>query len=530
MRRYNYFDDDFEDNIENENSPIGDFESLPFSNKIKQAVSSFDSSKFVSRIKSDAIFKKRMTCIASVVAVVVIFLCFILISFSVISGSNEKNDKFREDAGNVCLNYIKEYGVVRWEALDESKYGENQARLTGLCYARQMDFNGDGSDELMLCYDYNNVYHLEVWGYDGKRFIQLYNQEANSTDNIKDGSWVSFYHDNSKYYICKSEKENPEKVTLYALKGSRFKDISKKVSYDIQADTFKLGDKENKTDFETIKLSVFRKSKGDVIVEQVTRNIDSFGNILSSAIITTKTDAELKAQAYYDVIKKRNEKYGRAEIKTEDDVTFIDGVAVVRLIDFDGDGNDELLVGYRKMKNKRKYDNYSGEYIYYNEPVYSMDVYCWNGSVAKRIFSKDSVSRFQEDPNTFYILLKNGKKTTHICNNVYTYENNYCYTASSKVYKLKNQRFEVVYNSKIVNEYGYKRFYLDNESVYSSRFIQEGYDVPLFMNDEDEIGSNYTAIFLSGEHQTDYQSTINTTVDTIKKLYPEYSSVAENEQ
>lgn len=44
-----------------------------------------------------------------------------------------------------------------------------------------MDFNGNGRDELMICYNSDNVYYLEVWGYHNGDFSQLYKDEANST-------------------------------------------------------------------------------------------------------------------------------------------------------------------------------------------------------------------------------------------------------------------------------------------------------------------------------------------------------------
>ena len=102
------------------------------------------------------------------------------VSFSVSLHTKEKRtEKFKTDAGNVCINYIKDYGSIKWEALDENEYGENKAKLTGLCYVRQMDFNSDGKDELMLCYSSNNVYYLEVWGYKNGDFSRLYKDEAN---------------------------------------------------------------------------------------------------------------------------------------------------------------------------------------------------------------------------------------------------------------------------------------------------------------------------------------------------------------
>ena len=68
---------------------------------------------------------------------IIILIIIIAVSFSVSLGNkNKKAERFDKDAGNVCINYIKKYGAVKWEALDEAKYGENKAKLTGLCYAR----------------------------------------------------------------------------------------------------------------------------------------------------------------------------------------------------------------------------------------------------------------------------------------------------------------------------------------------------------------------------------------------------------
>ncbi len=48
-------------------------------------------------------------------------------------------------------------------------------------------------------------------------------------------------------------------------------------------------------------------------------NIDAFGNISSQAIANTLSEKERKANAYYEVVRKRLEKYGQPSIKTDDD-------------------------------------------------------------------------------------------------------------------------------------------------------------------------------------------------------------------
>ncbi|MGN1421146.1 MAG: hypothetical protein ACI4XC_06505 [Eubacterium sp.] len=526
MKRYNYFDDEPEKTGRKDKKKLFVSKFKNVAEEVKQTADDVFHGEALTELNEMPLLKKRIMKISIAALVLAVLLIFIISVAHSIASHNRANETFREDAGKVCTEYIKEFGSVKWEALDETLYGENKARLTGLCYARRMDFDNDGSDELMLCYNNKNVYYLEVWGYSHKKFIQFYSQEANSTENDTDGVWVGFYHKNNKYYICKSEKNTANSVTLYALHGDRFKAESKKWDYDYENDIYSRNGKINAQDFETIKLSVLRKSKAEIIADTVTANIDDFGNISSKAITNSKSKSQLENDAYFDVVKRRIEKYGAPKIENGDGYSFIDGVAVVRLIDFDGDSNDELMLVYRKYKSESKYDNYSGQYIYYDVPMYGIDVYKFNGTDARRIFSKESVSNClqSENENVFYLMLKNGKKTVNICNNVYTFENSYNYTASSKIYRLKEERFETVYSSKLVNEYGYKQYYVDGDRVYTSEFEENGYKVPMFLNDDDIVSdSDYTVTYLSGREEESYQKTIDDTNDTIKKLNPDYS-------
>lgn len=65
---------------------------------------------------------------------------------------------------------------------------------------------------------------------------------------------------------------------------------------------------------------------------------------------------------------------------------------------------------YRTYKSLSKYDEFSGDYIYYDKPQYSLDIYKWDGSSAKRILNKECVSVYFDDDTVFYLLLKKVKK------------------------------------------------------------------------------------------------------------------------
>lgn len=49
-----------------------------------------------------------------------------------------------------------------------------------------------------------------------------------------------------------------------------------------------------------------------------------------------------------------NRQYGSATYKTEGGIGYVDGLAVVEEIDFDGDGNKELLTVYRRQVKRRR--------------------------------------------------------------------------------------------------------------------------------------------------------------------------------
>lgn len=315
---------------------------------------------------------------------------FIFAFSRTISSQNDKINKFYADAGKVCTDYIKSYGTVKWEPMDEEIYGEGMTRLTGLCYARQMDFDRDGSDELMLCYNNRNVFTLEVWGYKGKDFIKLYGDEANKTADPKDGSRISFFYKNNKYYIYKSEPDSPENIKMYALKGDSFKE-SGECLYDWKNNIYTIDGVINAQDFETINLSVIKSSKAEQIVNIVLDNIDSFHTVSVPAINTQKTDAELKADAYYAVIETRNDKYGEASVENKGGSKYLDGLCYASLIDFDNDENDELVLVYRKMVKESATNAYNGEFIIIENPAYCIEVYGWNGTAAK----KDIQQRFR---------------------------------------------------------------------------------------------------------------------------------------
>lgn len=544
MRRYNYFDDDppekeksefksqFKIDIKSINLKKLDIKKFDAKTDIKKLahivkektdtiVHNEALQKKFSNAKTVSVSSDRKTVLLKLSAFVFFILAiiiFILIFNHSINLQNKKNHQYYADAGKVCTDCIIDHGISKFENLKSDEYGKDMARLTGLCYARQMDFDSDGNDELMLCYSDKNVYTLEIWSYVDKEFTKIYSDEANKTNDVKDGSWIAFYYHNNKYYICKSQPDTPEKVSFLALKGDKFKE-GDSCDYDYKNNIYSIDGEINANDFETIKLSVISASKAERIVDTVLDNISQFNTISVSTLNRQKTEAQLKAAAYSEIIQNRIDRYGEAKVESDGSASYIDGLALVKLIDFNADGNEELLLVYRKMVKQRLENAYNGEYIVTEEPTYCIEVYSWNGSVTKKIFNRTSISNYMLDNDTNYILLKNNEKSVDICSNSYSYTNENNYTAASRIFTYGNDDFECTFSARQENSYGYKSYYLDGEYAYRSSFEDKAYQVPKFLNDSADFDKEkYTFIYFSGKNSSEFQSTVNETNKVITEL------------
>lgn len=479
--------------------------------------------RFWNNLKNKEYFLKSMA-----IFIYVIFILIFVLSFTIkMNNIANENNKFIADAKIVCTKIMSHHGVGKTERID-AQYGENLYRLTGLSFVRQMDFNNDDSPELLVAYDDNGIYYVEVWGYDGKDFINLYSDKANSNDAyISAGSSITLYHHNSKYYIGKLSEDEEGKMDLYSLNGNKFKK-SKSCDYDIVKDIYAVKNKINSTDFETIKLSFISSVRAEKTIDITLSHIDEFGAEKIVKIEDEKTDAQKKAEAYYNIVEKYNNKYGKASYKSSLSQNYVDGLAVVDLIDFNADKNEELLLIYRYNK-KVSSTNKEGDLILIEVPTYYMEVYCWNGTSAKLCYENEGLSGYQENSKNeiFYILQKDGDKT-NICNNSYAYgeKSNRVWQATSRILSMNEENtFESSFTAVASCNYGYMKYKINDERVYRDEFNSKGYVVPYFCNNDNNYDSSkftVTVLQTNSQSPNKIQSVVSNTESTIKKLNPDY--------
>ena len=148
--------------------------------------------------------KKRIRVTIALVAVFLVFFAILVgVTIHSVQSENKRIEKFNNDAGKVCAQYITKYGTCSYENLYPG-YGVTGYKMTGLCFAREIDFNKDNVSELLLCYDDGGVYTTEVWGYNhDKDFVSLYHEDATQTERKRDDAYITLYFRNNRCYIGK---------------------------------------------------------------------------------------------------------------------------------------------------------------------------------------------------------------------------------------------------------------------------------------------------------------------------------------
>lgn len=518
MSRYNYFDDD--DIIEEDgNVSLRDRHGADKIKAIAKAVGKrFDNSakKAANSIKKDIMLarsyasadaqdfeeqeykiyksKKRIVVILSVFLTVLVFAVMIFATVHSINAENKRIKQFNTNAGTVCADYIAKYGNCNYENLFD-RYGVSGYRMNGLCYVREIDFDNDNVSELLICYFDGNQYHTEVYGYNReKKFVPLYKGTAAQGKSEKEDVWITIYTHNSKYYIGEHTGKDRSKVSLFTRRGDEF-EKKQDCTYDAITQEFTVKKKIDVSSFERIKLSVLGEQKANMITEIVSNTVDKFTDKTGKSVVSGEVGGI--NSAYSKVVQSYINKYGMPKYVEKDGISYIDGLAAAELIDFDGDGTNELLLSYRREVMARGEDN-RGNYIATSKYQYYVDIYQYNGSGAKLIFQRDDVSVSLNDTDEKYFVIKalNGKK--YYCSNSFsnTEYGRKIYAASS-IYRLGKDGFTEKFKASYATEYGYTKYYINSERVYSkSEFDSKGYEVALFNGSDDYDSSVFSVTHL----------------------------------
>lgn len=429
------------------------------------------------------------------------------------SGSRESN--FREAAGKVCSDIISEHGTCRIEYTDNEN-DDGSWNLSGLSYIKQMDFNADGKEELLVAYKDESTYIIEVWGFKGKSFTNLYKDKANFIDSYKNlGKWITFYRNGSKCYLGKLKENSTEEMELLTLKGNKFI-VASSCAFNPEEMSYSVNGSRNIVDFETIKLSCLTSARAEYYQNYVNNTIGEFVSEKYVNANVPLTDEQKKAQAFCRIIETQTQKYGTAAVSSTKNSCFADGAAVIRLVDFNGDGEEELFVISR---NQKHFDDTDAS------PRYVMDVFLWDGTTAKKIYESEQMSSYFDNNKSdiFYILQKKDGRI-NICCNTYSYGENpdKTWRAVSTINEMTSLNgFETTFTAILNNKNGYKNYRINGKSVYKREFTEDAYVVPYFCNEENYSSDEFEITLLNTDKNSSnkIESLIAETEKTVKGLY-----------
>ena len=457
--------------------------------------------------------------------IAVLLVCAIVVTpiafYVQLSSETGSENRFDGDAAQVCAKIIGEYGSAKTELADTSG---DIYRMSGLSFAREVDFDDDGNSELLIAYRNGSAYQVEVWGYDSGDFARLYSNSANVAMNHPEvGSWISLYRHSGKFYIGELSAEDGKTMSLLTLHGSKFKSSSE-CEYDPVNDIYAVNGEMNTSDFETVKLSNLSEGKAEYLLDSVSAAIDSFGTTDSGALpVSAKSGEQLMAEAYSEIVQNYALKYGEPEYDSSSRVCYAKGLCVADLIDFNGDGVDELFTIYRFSKKVSATDE-NGEHVLKSEPEYKAEVHMWNGNTAVKAFEIEGISEMQDKDSSdgFYILRKNGSKTD-ICKNTYVYneKTTRVWKGTSRISEMdEDGTFSPVFIAEINSNYGYETYQINGERVYRREFNTDGYVVPYFCNDDEYDTNEYTVVYLQGKSNrgSDIQKRISQTQKNIEDI------------
>ncbi len=455
-------------------------------------------------------------------SVCVVFLLIVCIAFSsAISKDGKKDEYFEKNSAKVCSQYLALYGQCN--VLDASKDTYDLYSMSGICFIRRIDFNNDKSDELLIVYMNSEEYYAEVWGTNKKKeFARLYSGKLNKSKNVEDGRWVTILNNGSKYYIGEHSENNSE-IKFFKLSSGEFKEVDG-AEYDFDKKVYKRHALDITDNLEFIKLTYITKRQAENIYEFCTdrlEEISSLKNENQQEALPEKTELEKRNSAYSEIAENYAARYGKADITKEKNKFFITGLGVVKLLDFDGDNVEELLLVYERDE-KVVVNNY-GDYTTKTERKYYMEVFAWNGNTATRVFQSDALVTPTKNKKQKFVLLEKDDEKTNLCtviNNVdeKKYDSG-TFTARRNVFE--NGKFSTEYDAKIVSNYGYKKYYLNGERIYNkSEFAEKGYEIPYFFDSEKTADDDFETIFVQTDENNynDLNKALSETESTIKKI------------
>ncbi|MCD8117826.1 MAG: hypothetical protein LUE21_12110 [Oscillospiraceae bacterium] len=329
----------------------------------------------------------------------------------------------------VVQEYEDTYG--EGACIVEYEYGSGNASyiMNGTYLVQLLDFNGDGQEELLIgvCTDSATSW-VDVWAYEDGEVVKVYSPELQAEEslytygsgyayyNIAHGSDIGLYVEytsyNGKIYLIQGFRGSSEQYYYFEYIDGTFRrvktiEILEDDNWTPQIDGQTVTDEEWSSE-----LALWN----DGLVSYLVRGGGAeMGDTLLEITAKTKAILGMEAEetdlaAYASVLQQYEETYGAGGYQEYEYAGYgVTGTYFAQLLDFDGDGVEELLVG---VYDKDNYSNITSVADGYRYPW--VEIWALLDGNATKVYSPDMQCESAGTNNVF-----GGDISTYIAYTVY---------------------------------------------------------------------------------------------------------------
>ena len=246
-------------------------------------------------------------------------------------------------------------------SIQDDFFSENTYCLDGLGVVRLIDFDKDGQDELITIgydenEDYGQHYCVTIFRFDGEKAVSVYSDKLGldiaPIDKYSCEGFNYYDHGDKLRVLTRSGYGVFYNLTWSELKDNKMAAVET-ISYEYNKST---GSTDYYIDENPVSEAEYRQRVDEM--QSSTKDIQCSGSTVKTLqSVLDETDRVLhqlgysvtvsqqRNAAYRDKVEELIGKYGKPALKEG----YYGGVAFVRLIDFDDDGNEELYCAYAEQ-------------------------------------------------------------------------------------------------------------------------------------------------------------------------------------
>ena len=281
-----------------------------------------------------------------------------------------KDDSAKEDAKNSAAKLfyakVKEYEDEYGSPRAENVGGVNQTMMFGLCVAQQLDFDGDGTDELLLVYNPTyksgdevsdiytalNAYVVEVWAFKDGEISKTYSSTKINTSNGGMG-FCNIYKNSDSGQLALAQTDynhenDVEETGYYTFDGSEFSVAQTFQVYNPYASsTFAVDGKTVEQDAYLAASDAWKLFASYSLLEGAGAKSDASSGFLNASDVvaaTEQTVADLKEAAGDGASEKKDK--GESKKKSKDLSYTMEPVYATETFETPGSGDDSSETSY----------------------------------------------------------------------------------------------------------------------------------------------------------------------------------------